>query len=184
MEDKAYTFVCKIFNDYNYNGSQWEIDTQIDSYYNMLKSKEEETGKEYDYDKMYSLIEREYKYKTVPAKTDLLKWQKRCVKNNYDSSQDGKLLLFLCYKKYTYLCYLPEFATFYHLAECREYIVSNTESTQSTDKQIIKKLKQIYDDVEVKIYKKGSALIGDVVFIPNEYYAEGYVIEYLKEKVA
>ena len=47
-EDKAYQLACKLFNDYNYNGSQWEIDSQIDSYYNCLKSREAETGKEYD----------------------------------------------------------------------------------------------------------------------------------------
>lgn len=175
-EDKAYQLACKLFNDYNYNGSQWEIDSQIDSYYNCLKSREAETGKEYDYDKMYRLIEKEYKYKTIPPKTELIKWQKRSIKYNYDNSKDGELVLFLCYK------YTDD--GHYHLKEIQNYTVSNNETTQYAENQRLCRLRNIYDEITVKHYKKDSCLIGDTVFIPKSYNEIGEVTEYEKEKIA
>lgn len=174
--DKTYQFVSKLFATYNYNGSQWDVDAQMDSYYNLLKSKEAETGKEYNYDKMYSLIEREYKFKTVPTKNLLIDWQKRCVKHNYDTSQDGKLAVFLCY--------MAEEDGHYKLKEIRDYVICNSESTKDSEKEILHKLKERYDEVVVKYYKEGSSLVNGVVFIPKTYDELGEVIECDKEKVA
>lgn len=174
--DKAYQFVSKLFATYNYNGSQWEVDAQMDSYYNCLLNKANETGKEYDYDKMYRLIEKEYKYKTIPNKNLLLEWQKRCVKHNYDTSKDGELVLFLCYR--------AEDDGHYKLKEIREYTVSNTDSTTAVENQVEYKLKNIYDEVVIKHYPKGSNLIGNTVWIAKEYDEKGEVTEYDKEKVA
>lgn len=175
-EDKAYQLVCRLFNDYNYNGSQWEIDAQIDSYYNCMKSREAETGKEYDYDKMYRLIEKEYKYKTIPAKNLLLDWHKRCIVYHYDSSQDGELILFLCYQ--------AENEGHYKLKEIRQYTVSNNENTKKDTKETQYRLLNIYDEVVKKQYKAGSNLIGTTVYIPSKYNELGEVIEYTTEKVA
>ena len=175
-EDNAYKFVCKLFNDYNYNGSQWEIDAQIDGYYNFLKVKENETGKGYDYDKMYRLIEREYKYKTVPSKTLLADWHKRCIKHNYDTSKDGELVLILCYMTTT--------DGHYELRDIREYIVSNTETTQKSESEVKFKLQKIYDEVVIKHYKAGSNLQGKEVWIPKKYNELGEVTEYDRELVA
>lgn len=175
-EDKAYKLACRLFNDYNYNGSQWEIDTQIDSYYNCLKSREAETGKEYDYDKMYRLIEKEYKYKTVPAKNLILDWHKRCIKHNYDSTRDGELLLFICYNSTT--------DGHYEIKEIRQYTVDNRESTDGNDNEILYKLKKLYEQVAVKRYPKDSCLIGKTVFIPKTRDEMGEITEYDKEKVA
>ena len=175
-EDKAYNFTCKLFNNYNYNGTQWEVDTQIDSYYNCLKQQENETGKEYDYDRMYRLIEKEYKYKTVPPKSELMKWQKRSVKYNFDTSRDGELILFLCY--------MAGIDGHYELKEIREFTVVNSEYTKSNDAEIGYKLRKIYDEVTVKSYKKGSSLIGQKVYIPKSFDEMGEVTEYEVEKVA
>ena len=175
-EDKLYKLVCKLFNDYNYNGSQWEVESQIDSFYNYLKNKENETGKNYDYDKMYRLIEKEYKYKTVPSKNLLSDWQKRCVVYNYDTSKDGQLVLFLCYR--------AEEDGHYILKEIRQYTVSNTESTKAEENKVESKLKGIYDEVSVRHYPKGSCIIGDTVWIAQEYDDKGEVIEYDREKVS
>lgn len=175
-EDKAYKLACKLFNDYNYNGTQWEVESQIDSYYNFLKSKENETGKEYDYDKMYSLIEKEYKYKIVPSKNLLSDWQKRCIVYHYDNSKDGELVIIKCYKVVE--------EGHYKLKEVREYIVSNTESTTAEENKVIHKLKNIYDEVACKHYIKGSCLIGNEVWIPKEFNELGEVTEYTREKVA
>lgn len=180
-EDKAYKLACRLFNDYNYNGSQWEIDTQIDSYYNCLKSREAETGKEYDYDKMYRLIEKEYKYKTVPAKNLILDWHKRCIKHNYDTSRDGELILFLCYNSGT--------DGHYEFKEIREYTVCNSDETKISENEILYKLKKLYDEVSVKRYKAGSNVMGSAkqgytVFIPIKYDEMGEVTEYESEKVA
>ena len=175
-EDNTYKFVCKLFNDYNYNGSQWEIDAQIDGYYNFLKAKENETGKEYNYDKMYQLIEREYKYKTIPSKNLLADWQKRCVVYNYDTSKDGELVLVLCYMTST--------DGHYELRDIREYTMWNRETTKKSEKEVLFELKKIYDEVVIKHYKKGSNLIGNTVFIPKTYNEMGEVTEYEQEKVA
>lgn len=181
MNDKAYELVSKLFVSYNFNGSQWEVDAQMDSYYNCLKSREAETGKEYDYDKMYKLIEREYKYKTVPAKNLLIDWQKRCVKHNYDTSRDGELILFLCYKQTT--------DGHYEFSEIREYAVCNSDSTKNNENEILYKLKKLYDEVSVKRYKAGSNVMGSskigyTVYIPKKYDEMGEVTEYETEKVA
>lgn len=176
MNDKAYELVSKLFVTYNFNGSQWEVDAQMDSYYNCLKQTESDTGKEYDYDKMYRIIEKEYKYKTVPPKAELLKWQKRCIKYNYDTSKDGQLVLALCYKTVE--------DGHYELKEVREYVMSNNEKTKQSESEIKYNLLKAYDEVVFKHYKEGSSLIGYKVFIPKTYDEMGEVTEYEVEKIA
>lgn len=176
MNDKAYELVSKLFVSYNFNGSQWEVDAQMDSYYNCLKQQENDTGREYDYDRMYRLIEKEYKFKTVPPKPELLKWQKRCIKYNYDTSQDGQLVLILCYTA------LDD--GHYELKDIRQYTISNNENTKLSEKEALYNLKKIYDEVVIKHFKAGSNLIGKTVFIPKTYDEMGDVTEYEKEKVA
>lgn len=150
-EDKAYQLVCKLFNDYNYNGSQWEIDTQIDSYYNCLKSRETD-NKEYDYDKMYRLIEKEYKYKTVISKPLLLDFQKRCVKHIYDTTRDGQLLVFICY------CLdadnNPVFRRVY------DFVIDNNTDNGKSASSYEYQLKERYEIVKSKFYPAGSTLTG------------------------
>lgn len=175
-EDKAYTLACKLFNDYNYNGSQWEIDSQIDSYYNCLKQHEAETGKEYDYDKMYRLIEKEYKYKTVPSKNLLTNWQRRCIKYNFDTSKNGELALIKCYRIGT--------DGHYNLVNYREYTVCNNETTQKSESEVTYKLNQIFDKVATKFYPPLSHVLGGFVFIPHKYNELGEVVEWNKEKLA
>lgn len=160
MNDKAYQFVSKLFATYNYNGSQWEVDAQMDSYYNCLLTTEAETGKEYDYDRLYSLIEREYKYKTVPGKKEIISWQKRCVKHNYNTSDNGALMVVKCYRAGT--------DGHYELKEIRNYIVHNSEYKGKDVQQISKELRRRYDEVAFKQYPAGSVLVGNTVFYPED----------------
>lgn len=152
MSDKGYQFVCKLFNDYQFKGTQWEVDTQMDNYYNFIKSKEEETGKEYDYDRVYKLLEREYHKKTIPTKFELANFINRCTVNNVDTSVNGQLVVFLCYS-------LAEDNQTKVFQQIHTFTVDNSESSKDV-KFYQYDLKDRYEVVERKIYPSGSTVIG------------------------
>ena len=152
MSDNGYQFVCKLFNDYQFKGTQWEVDTQMDNYYNYIKSKEEETGKEYDYDRVYKLLEREYKKKTIPTKFELGEYLKRAIIKNYDDSKSGQLHVIICY------CLdadnNPVFRQVYGFT-----IDNNTDNGKSASSYEYQ-LKERYEIVKSKFYPAGSTLTG------------------------
>lgn len=152
MSDKGYQFVCKLFNDYQFKGTQWEVDTQMDNYYNFIKSKEEETGKEYDYDRVYKLLEREYHKKTIPTKPELVNFINRCTVNNVDTSVNGQLVVFICY------CLdsdnNPVFRRVY------DFVVDNNTDNGKSASSYEYQLKERYEIVKSKYYPAGSTLTG------------------------
>lgn len=152
MTDKRFNFVCKLFNDYNFKGTQWEVDTQMDNYYNFIVGKEQEIGKEFDYDKVVKLLSTEYKKKTIPTKFELGEYLKRAIIKNYDDSKSGQLLVFICY------CLdannNPVFRQVYDFT-----IDNNTDNGKSASSYEYQ-LKERYEIVKSKFYPAGSTLTG------------------------
>ena len=168
MTDKAYDFVCKLFNDYNFKGTQWEIDAQMDSYYNAIK--EWENGREYNYDKFYKLLEREYKKKTIPTKFELRNYMQRCAVNNADVSRDGQLLVFSCYSR-------DENGNriFRHIYD---FTIDSTEYTKFVTTYQTQ-MREYYEYVEADYFPVGSTLMGScktgyTVFYPADSNGEIY----------
>ena len=161
MSDKGYQFVCKLFNDYQFKGTQWEVDAQMDSYYNAIK--EWENGREYDYNRFYKLLEREYKKKTLPTKFGLRNFMQRCAVNNADSSRDGQLLVFRCYSR-------DENGNkiFRHIYD---FTIDSSEYTKClTTYQA--QMRERYEFVEADFSPVGSTLMGSAYTGYSVYYPE------------
>lgn len=161
LNDNAYKFVCRLFNEYQFTGTQWEVDAQMDSYYNFIKSKENEKGKEFDYEKTFNLLDVYYKKDKrknknnkypLPEKKEVFEYLKKCT--IFDTSVNGQLVVFLCYS-------LAEDNQTKVFQQIHTFTVDNSESSKDV-KFYQYDLKDRYEVVERKIYPSGSTVIGEM----------------------
>lgn len=157
---KADEFVYKLFNAYDTGYDGFEIDAQMDNLTKMLT----ESGIDCDYNKLFSIIQREHNSKKLPTIPKILDYQKRARISNYDTSRNGELVVFKCYSLGV--------DGHYELKDIREYTVWNSDGGGKTIEQVEKQLKydSIYDEIEVRHFPPESTCMyvkeGLKVFYP------------------
>ena len=111
------------------------------------------TRHKYNFTKLLLLIQREYKFKTLPSVNTILSFMPRAVINEPsapETPQDGKLLIV-------------------KLSDGRQYDFVIKSFGNRTIGGLKKKLREQFGEgFEMKLYPAGTVIIGDRVFLPEE----------------
>lgn len=161
--------VNRLFSAYGVTGLDWE--EKINEYADIIND-----FIEYDTDltELYKKIRQEFA--KLPQPSTLKKMMNKTktvaeIKEYVSHPDNNKLVLVMCYKEG-------------ELVNIRQYVMSNTPETHRTLSYESKKMREIYDDVKIRILPPDTTLIGRKLFIPEEYNSEGEVIKQRIEEVA
>jgi hypothetical protein len=165
--------VNSLFTYYDCNLQKLDWDNKINEYVDVINDL---ISYDTDLDELYKKIRQDYKYRKLPTPYDIKKIISKTktiseIKEYVSHPDNNKLVLVLCYKQG-------------ELVNIRQYVMSNTPETHRTLSYESKKMREIYDDVKIRILPQDTTLIGRKLFIPEEYNSEGEVIKQRIEEVA
>lgn len=165
--------VNKLFDYYECNFSKLDWDEKLDEYVDDLNDCINYND---NLDEIYSLIKEKLPYTKLPKsgkiKNVLSKSkQKTEIMEYVEHPDNGKLVLVICYKNG-------------EIAQIRKHVMMNTPDTDRSLYKETKLMREIYDEVKVRIYPADVVLIGKKLHIPEEYNKDGECIKQRIEEIA
>lgn len=130
---------------YPLNESEDKVNKRLSSYVDILEGEIVKSGKKYNYDKVLKYIQMNYRYKQFPSLPDILEFMVQGeVKEIAECKDEGCLVVVTMPNGVKYPFEVAPFGK--SVEEIKKHVISN------------------YGNVEVRIYPKGTLLIGNEVF--------------------
>ncbi len=148
-------FIKRLSEFYPLSSEQFEnTESILQEYYITINNEIEKTQQEYDFDKLMEIVKKKYSYKTIPTIPIILAALPLAVKQtNMPLPTDvGKKIVVILTK--------IDKETGKKTKTYQEFIVCAFESANLNMKEKFKYLREKYDDVVVRIFPKGTVIMG------------------------
>lgn len=163
--------VNHLFSAYNQNinGLDWE--EKITEYSDVIN---DFIDYDTDLNELYLQIRQNFANLPQPSSIKKIFNKKQAIaeaKEYIEHPDNNKLVLVICYKDG-------------EIVQIRNHVLKNTPDTDRTLSKETKTMREIYDEVKVRIYPADVVLIGRKLHIPEEYNRDGECIKQRIEEVA
>lgn len=163
--------VNHLFSAYNQNinGLDWE--EKITEYSDVIN---DFIDYDTDLNELYLQIRQNFASLPQPSSIKKIFNKKQAIaeaKEYIEHPDNNKLVLVICYKDG-------------EIAQIRKFVMKNTPDTERTISKDTKLMREIYDEVKVRVYPADVVLIGRKLHIPEEYNRDGECIKQRIEEIA